>query len=474
MSEQTISRRGEASPALCAVLTTAPRWAGIVALCVCLVPVRGQGEGSLLTSAPVQPHYEGQVRLDYDYRSQGDSKDSDFYGSWYGGAHDLGNGYLDFYASGRAHRDLDGSSLYDGTFRSPDDARGVTENRLQQAYLDAHDRNSDLQVRLGRQYIDEADFLQLDGGLVSLFDNGKLGGNAYFGVPVSYYLPVTGDLAGGASLVGRPWTGNRTRFTYADYYDHSADQSDHNFFVDLQQELSDAVRTRAQASILNGDFRMAYVDCSYFAPDGSTDAHIGGSRWGEFDAKTVAYSPLYQQFGVQQPYTFLYAKLSYAITPKWMISPGISANRADDSGQNFSNRDYSDYDLTLIYAPIKALSTSVSLHYWNVDGGDSLLGLNGEIRYRYRRLWEISAGSAYVQNTYNSYSDIAYSINGGQTVFQENGTVTKETPYSLSYFLRTRWNFTPRTSLRLEGSIEDDKEVSALSYELRSSLQVRL
>ena len=441
---------------------------------VCLVGPGARSEDPPATPAVVQPRYDGRVRLDYDFQSQGSSRYSDFYGYWYGNARDLANGQADVYVAGRQHNELDNASPYDGTYWSLDNAEGVSDSRLLQAYLDAHDRDGDMRLRLGRQYVDVADYLQIDGGQAILFENRGLGGRAYFGQPVSYYSSVAGDLAGGLSLVGRPWSGNRARFSYADYYDHSEGQGDQNYFVDIQQEITDTMRSRAQLSVLNDEFRMAHIDCSFFDPQGDVDMHAGVSRWGEFDANTIAYSPLYQQLGPQQPYTYLYAKLSYAITPKWMLSPGVSISRTDDGDQNFSNNDYNDYDLTLIFEPDKAFSASVSLQYWDIQGGNGFLGLSGEARYRYRRIWEVSLGSAYVDYTYNSYSDISYSVNDGQTVFHEDGTVTTETPYALSYFLRAKWNITRRLVVRLQGEIEDDQTQTDLNFRCLSSVEVRL
>ena len=437
------------------------------------VPARGFSEESLIKSYGVQPKYEGRIRMDYDYRAEGTSKDEDFYGYWYGSARDLGNGRFDFYASGREHTDLDGASQFDGTFRSLDDAKGVTEDRLLQAYGDIHDRNGSMRLRLGRQYIDVADYLQLDGGQVILFENGDLGGRAYLGRPVSYYSSVSGDLAGGLSVVGRPWKGNQTRFTYSEFYDDSIGRGDHNYFVDVQQEMTDAIRTRAQASVLNDEFRMAQLECSYAAPDGNSDLRVGASRWGQFDAKTMAYSPLYNQLGTQQPYTYLYTRLAYAFNSKWMLSPGVSYRLTDSGDQNFNNRNYSDYDLTLAYEPVKAISSSLSLQYWNVDGGDRFLGLSGEVRYRYRRLWEVSLGSAYVDYTYQSYSDLSYSLNGGSTVLHADGSVTQENPYTLTYFLRTKWKVSRNLVLRLQGELEDRKDAADLSYRCRGSVEVK-
>ena len=426
-------------------------------------------------AAPYQisPKFEGRIRMDYDYRSEGSSKDEDLYGYWYGGARDLGNGRFDFYASGRDHTDLDGSTPYDGTFRSVDDAKGVTEDRLLQAYGDVHDRDGNMRLRLGRQYIDVADYLQIDGGQATLFENKSLGGRAYFGQPVSYYTPVPGDYAGGLSVVGRPWKGNQTRFTYSEFHDDSVGQSDQNYFVDVQQEITDAVRTRGQMSVLNDEFRMAQLDCSCFAPDGNTDLYFGASRWGQFDARTRAYSPLYNQLGLQEPYTYLYTRLAYAFNPRWMLSPGVSYRLTDGGEDNYNNRNYSDYSLSLTYEPIKAISSSLSLQYWNVEGGDSFLGLSGDVRYRYKRLWEVSVGSAYADYTYQSYSDLSYSINGGTTVLDADVSVKTDNPYTLTYFLRTKWNVARNLVLRLQGDLEDRKDAADLSYRCRGSVEVK-
>jgi hypothetical protein len=392
----------------------------------------------------------------------------------YGSATDLEDGRYDIYISGQSHSDLDNSSTVDGTYRSVEDAHGVVENRFYQAYLDAHDRKGEVRLRLGRQYVEEADYLQLDGGQLMLYENRNFGGRVFGGVPVSYYSSVGGDYAGGLSLVGRPWAGNRSRLTYTEYYEDEAGESDKNYLADVQQEVTESVRTRTRLSVLNDTFRLGSFDVNCFAPDGETDVRFGGSRWGEYDSSTRAYSPLYSQFSTQQPYTYLYAKMDYSLGPMWMLSPGVSTKRTDSGGPEYSNRDYTDYELAVTFEPIKALSASLALEYWDVSSGDGFVGLSGEVRYRHSRKWEVSLGSAYMDYTYNSYSDIAYSISDGQTVFHEDGTVTEESPYALTYFLRTRWNITRRLIMRLQGDIEDDEAATDLSYRCRGSIEVRL
>ncbi|MBU4460017.1 MAG: hypothetical protein KJ579_05575 [Verrucomicrobia bacterium] len=418
-----------------------------------------------------------RLRAEYDVRSQGDDRDSDLYGYLYGGVRDLNDGRLDVYVSGRLHSDLDeseASSSDADPFWSLDDSDGVTERRLLQAYADLHDRAGRLSLRGGRQYVEIADYLHLDGGQVAYREQERLGGRVYVGRPVSYYTSVSGDLAAGLSLVGRPWTGNRTRLTFAHYRDDSEDGSDRDYFLDMQQNFSDEMRARGQVSFLNDEFRMGRLDLFFFSDDGKTDLALGGSHWGRFDARTRAYSPLYRVLGEQEPYSYAYVRLTQQIVPTVFLSPGASARFAGSGDNDANNRDYRNCDLTLTYEPVRAFSASVSLQYWDVDAADSFLGVAWEARYRHRRVWEVSAGAAYAQYTYDSYSDISYSVNGGQTVFSENGTVVEKSPYVYTYFVRARWNLTRHLAVRIQFDIEDDQAASDLAFRGRGSLEVRL
>jgi len=444
-------------------------------VCLGLVPRQGRAEPLLAAKPPeVEASYDARVRVEYEYRKMGDEKDSDLYGYWSGSGRDMANGRVDIYASGWMHKDLDkpsSSSLADNSFLSLEDAGGVSDNRLMQLYGDVHDRDGQLHLIAGRQYIDVADYLHLDGAQATLFDNGSLGGRAFWGKPVSFYTPVSDDTAWGLSLVGRPWTGNSMRFTYTEY--DSPGGNDANYFVDVQQELSEAVRVRAQLSVLNDQFRMGSLDCYYFAPSGETDLYVGGSRWGSFDAKTRLYSPLFEVLGTQDPYTYAYARLTQVLFSHVTISPGVSCRFADGDASSYANRSYRDYDLTLTYEPIRAISASLSLDYWDMDGGDSFFGVSGDVRYRYGKIWELSVGSSYTKYTYNTYSDISYSANGGQTFFSQDGTITQQTPDCYSYFIRAKWNIGKHLVLRVQGDIENDSSASDLAYEGRASLEVK-
>ncbi len=437
--------------------------------------------GEAETPAPPPPAYTPKItarlRLEYEYKAQGSDHDSDFYGRLYSSAKNLDDGKLDAYLSARVHTDFDETttkSLADDPFVEIEDTSVVTEDRLLQLYADYHTQNRTLALRGGRQYIDVADYLQMDGGQIMVNENGRLGGRVYVGHPVSYYTAVSGDYAAGASLVGRPFYGNQSRFTYSRYSDDSEDGADNNYYIDTRQSVTDTIRVRGQASMLNDEYRMAQADLFLQTEDGMTDAVIGGSYWGSFDAKTRAYSPLYRVLGEQDPYSYFYARLTQQLAPKWLLSPGASIRLADegvDTVQN--NRDYENYDLTLIYQPNRSFNASIAAEYWVVDPSDSFLGFSGELRYRSGKVWEVSGGAYYAQYTYDTYSDISYSASGGQTVFTESGTIVEESPFVKTYFIRGKHRLTKWLTGRAQFDVEDDDNAEDLAYRVRASIEVR-
>lgn len=440
-----------------------------------IAPVGEQAAPTLLNRARKEASYRVRLRLEYDYRESGEDRDSDLYGYWYARANNLADGRIDLYTSGRTYSDLDdtSTSYAEDIFVSLDDLDDVTQERVLQLYAEIHDRLQRLRLRGGRQYVDIADFLQLDGGQFMLFEDEAFGGRVYAGQPVSYYTSVSGDLAGGLSLVGRPWWGNRTRFTFARYEDDSEEASDENYFLDFDQKASETSRFRGKASVLNGDFRMASLDFYYFAPDSVSDLYLGASYWGTFDARTRLYSPLYSVLGELQPYTYAYGRFTQEVQPWLLLSPGISARFVDGEKQDFSNRDYANYDLTFIFEPNRAWNASVAIEYWDVEDDDTTLGLSGDIRYRHGRIWEVSGGAAYLDYSYNTYSDFSYVANGGQTVFTGDGTVAQQSPDAYTYFLRAKWNINRHLMLRVQGDIEDNSELEDLAYRGRGAVEVR-
>lgn len=434
-----------------------------------LVSIPGHG------AEPAKADFSGSVRATHDYRALGEFDDSDGYAFWYLRARNLADKRIDFYTSGRLHQDLDGAgnSFTNDPFISLEDTSLQDSVRVLQLYIDLHDRKNRMNLRGGRQYVDIADYIQMDGLQAMLFENQKLGGRVFMGQPVSYYTSISGDLFGGVSLVGTPWQGNRSRATYARYQDDSIGEADNSYFFDVRQQVAEEIRSRAYLSVMNDDVRMGGIDCYYMSlEDKVFDAMVGARRWGEYNAYTRAYSPLVQTLGDQEPFTTAYGRVTSQILPTFYLSPGVMLRYPDES--NYTNRRFERFDLDFIYEPFDAFSASVALEYWNVESEDSFLGLSGDLRYRHHRVWEVSLGAAYLDYTYFQFSDFSLTADGGSTIVGEDGTRIEVSPYAFTYYLRGKWNINKHLALRISGEIEDDSYEEDVGYRIRTSFEVRL
>jgi len=440
------------------------------------------GAGLFLFPAPsageatATPDFYGSLRASYDYRSLGDYEDHDAYGFWHLRGRNLAEKRVEIYTSGRLHSDLDGTSsdAYD-PFGSIDDG-SKSDLRLLQFYVDIHDKKNQKALRYGRQYVDIADYIQMDGAQIRLFEQGDIGGRVFLGRPVSDYASVSGDLFMGASLVGRPWSGNQSRLTYARYEDDSESANDDHLFLDVKQQMSEEVRGRAYLSVMNEDVRMGGADLYYMSlSDRVLDAVLGVQRWGDYEAGSRAYSPLVDIMGDVEPYTTAYGRITTEVLTWLYLSPGAMVKQPDDS--DFTNRAFERYDLSFILEPADGLSTTIALEYWDVEDNDRFFGVSGDIRYRYRKLWELTLGAAYVDYTYLQLAD--YSVftddNPSPAIIQPlDGTRVERSPDAFTYYLRGKWNITENTALRISGEIEDDSDEEDLGYRVTTSVEVWL
>ena len=421
---------------------------------------------------PVKSHFSGSLRGTYDYRQQGKYDDHDAYAYWYLRGRDLADKKVEVYTSGRVHSDLNGTTSDYDPFGSIDD-NSDGDLRLLQLYVDVHDPKKKMALRIGRQYVDVADYIQMDGLQAMLFEQKRLGGRVFVGKPVSDYSSVSGDAFFGASLVGKPWEGNRSRFTYARYEDDSVSAADDHYFLDVRQQVKESIRSRAYLSVMNEDVRMGGLDLFYVSLEEKVfDVAMGVRRWGEYNADTRVYSPLVAVLGEQEPYTTAYGRFTTQIMPLLYLSPGAMTRQPDHS--DATNQRFERYDISLVFEPTESLSGSVAVEYWDVEDDDRFFGLSGDIRYRYRKLWELSAGAAYVDYTYSQFSDFSVVTKDGLVVANLDGTKVERSPNAFTYFLRGKWKITQNTAWRLSGEVEDDSDEDDLGYRIRTSFEVRL
>lgn len=421
-------------------------------------------------------HISGQSRTVYQYRSSDEDTDEDLYQYIFVRGRSLVDHQLDLYLSGRFHSDLDstGDSLADDIFTSVEDTRDADELHVYQLYVDTHTQGRLVRMRTGRQYIDVADRLHLDGIQFKFTEDRRFGGRVFFGLPVSYYSDVDHDNAAGASLVGRPWKGNQARFTYALYSDNSEDDRDFHYALDIKQRYTDAFRMRARASALDDDFHRAGVDAFYFPGDADFDCVAGIHRWGGLADKTRAYSPLTRVLGRRDPYTYAYVRVYNRVLPWLWVSPGAAFRQLVHSSDSDSfNREYANYDLTFTFEPCERWSISIAGEQWDVNGGDSFFDVSGEVEYKHGKVWEVSVGADYVAYDYEQFSDFSYSGDAGDIRVSSDGTTVEESPDAYTYYLRAKWNIARLLSLRIRGEIEDNSVEEDDSYGVRTSVVLK-
>lgn len=418
----------------------------------------------------------GQLRSVYQYRSAEGEKDSDLYQYLYFSDRDLLKRHLDFYVSGKIHRDLDGSStsLADDIYSSLEDTSRTTDDFVYQLYLEAHDRAREFSLRAGRQYIEVADYLHIDGAQLTVRERAKLGGRIFYGLPVSYYSPVSGDRAFGASLIARPWSQNDTRLTYVRYQDNDRDADDERLALTSRQRWNDDWRSSVLASQMNGSFESAGLDVFYSPVGSDFDCSLTARRWEGTSGDTVAYSPLLQVLGTRAPYTYLSARLSKGILPWLYVSPGISARLMSGDAEDAHNRNYMHYDMTIVVEPGRAWNASLAGEYWSVDHGDSFFGVSGEIMYRRPKAWEIAAGAGFFRYTYDQFYDFSGTIDAGDVRFDSDGTLIENSPDSFSYFIRGRYHISRSVSVQVRGEVEDNSEMKELNFMGQAVLLIRI
>jgi hypothetical protein len=435
-------------------------------------PVRAQDEEP--DSSGVRPSISGENEFVYRYRNWEGDSDSDFYDYWYLRGRDLLDGRVDAYFSGRLHKDLDGSSisLADDVFASIEDVNDDGwEDQIYQLYADIHDLGRNFGARVGRQYIDDGDWLQIDGVDLRAFEREPVSVHGFVGRPVSYYSGTSDDWAYGGSVTARPWWGNRSRLTYIRYEDDSRQENDDWYALDVWQRLTDEWRTRGRLSFVDDRFQTAAVDVTYYNLPGDLDVFLHASYWGGLGQESREYSPLFSILGELEPYFFASARFNKVLTEWLTVSPGVSGRFVEGSKRDTRNRQYGHYDLSFIFEPFQDLYLTVAGEYWDVNRGDEFWGVTGEVLYRPDAPWEAAVGTGYIDYTYQRFNGGNDPL--GDLTISDDGVVTEISPDAYSVYGRCKVDFTRHLWGSIRGEIEDNSLESDLAYALRTSVAVR-
>lgn len=143
---------------------------GLLVVFTCLTGAPAVADAQGMDDQWLRQHFSLENRTTLDYRFAGGEKDLDFYDHLYLRGSNLWGSRVDFYASGRLNKDLDGSSqsLANDLFAGGEDRENHWDDQVYQIYGDLHDIKNRYGLRLGRQYVEWAEGFQVDGGLARL------------------------------------------------------------------------------------------------------------------------------------------------------------------------------------------------------------------------------------------------------------------------------------------------------------------
>ncbi|PKN66061.1 MAG: hypothetical protein CVU57_07735 [Deltaproteobacteria bacterium HGW-Deltaproteobacteria-15] len=413
-------------------------------------------------------HFSLENRITYRARSYAYGyRDADIYDHWYAEGRNLFQNRLDVYFSGRVDKDLEGHS---GSFPEWEGKSSGFEGDIYQLYGDIHSEKSGLGLRFGRQYVEEADGLHLDGGVLRFGLYGGWSMRAILGRVVDEGGWFEEQWAYGLSLSGSLWKGNANRLT-AVYFDRES-ESITRYSLDTWQRFGNA-RVQMGADFLDRELETTSLNLAYFPEEGNLDAFLSISYWAGLNKDVFGNAYLSKLFGAVQPYTFATARLTWRALSWLSISPYVAGRESSGEGDGGINRDYRRYGLTFTFNPHPHWTLSLTGDYWGVRSGDRFFGVTGEVEYHPSKDFWFSFGTGYLNYRYELNEGLAYASLPGDVTASDYGTITRVSPDVYSAFGRIRYKINDYLSIRLNGEIEKDTLEKDYSWSILTALVIR-
>ncbi len=410
---------------------------------------------------------DGSLTSEYRLRHRGGESDQDIYEHLNLSVRDLIPGYVSFHTSARWHKDIDGDRIgygyEDDVFLDLDDARDHNfADRIYDLYIDIENLADQLTLRVGRQYIDEADWLRLDGvsARLGLARNWEF--LLFAGRPVTFYSGTYHDLAAGGAVSYRYRPTGKARLLFY-RYDQDSDRAGDQFSLELWDSVWRELRVHARANVLDGNFSRLDLDAAYFVESAGLQLDAWYSRlFHTLEDESLPFNPLFTALGDLKPYHYGQARAMKFLGDKWTLSGGVTGRVVDDEDENASNQDYWNEDISLGFTPCERWFFSLSAQRWDAEGENRLNGLYGDATWRPSKQWEFSAGAGTVDYVYEYYDDI---------LFKDD---YHRAPDARSYYAKLRWRPRKTLSLSARAELEDNVEVEAGREDTFFSLRAML
>ena len=408
---------------------------------------------------------DGSLYSEYRLRHRDGESDQDLYEYLTLRVKDIVPGHVSAYLSMRWHEDLDGIGHYgyaDDMFLDLDDARDI-DDQIYNLWVDIKSEGDAVRLRVGRQYIDEAEWLHLDGAALRVRPARDWELLAFGGRPVTFYSGTSGDWAAGAGATWRYRPTGRGRLLFYHYDQESVDNN--RLMLEVWDRFANRLRMHSKFSLLDGDADIFFIE-------GSLDIHECGIQIDAqysrlFDTReneALPWNPLYAALGDLQSYHYGSLRAIKFWGEMWTLSGGVSGKSVDGDDENATNQDYASYDVSLGFHPTPQWDFTLTAMRWEAEGENRLNGFYGDITWRPVREFEISAGAGTVDYVYEYYDDI---------LFQDD---YRRTPDARSYYVKARWRPRERLSVGVRAELEDDVDLEDddgdTFFTLRTSVSV--
>lgn len=512
-----------------ALLKNAPCFVLVTALCLWAAPALAEEEAPAQVDSEAAPMAEmpveeapartgwikGSAVFDLDAATARDDEDIDLYqrlrldiapAEWQ---------KLSFSTSMWVHEDLDSDESANSALRDINDSYGGDVNaRLLHMYLQADNLWGQSTLRLGRQRVIEGPVFNRIDGLYFKQYRTHWDWYVYGGARASLYDDSHDDLSAGGGLAFNASTNTRLGldFMYADdhrdgnrrirnpiarlryrffshyrYFDKEVD--DTLVALSLWHDFTPNVRLFTRYTLNDGDNDELLLDLTgYYAPWDVSYEVMYRRLLDRIGDRVNDLSGFYRILGPEEEYQHFLFSVHKPLNEKVTLSLEAEVHDSKAADAYTGNRDYTR--LAAIVSTenlIPGINLSLATEYWDVDDGDGLWALTGEVRKEWDRL-ELFAGA-----DFERYRDELIEYNAVPGLIRQTafffvpGVFTRFTPLVrlidspevrtrqniYSFYTGVKWAIEENQDLRAKLSYENDDRPESPYWRFQASYEIR-
>lgn len=340
------------------------------------------------------------------------------------------------------------------------------EFRLYTAYVNLNQAGATgASLRLGRQFVDEIDFVHFDGVSARLRPTARIDAQVFGGKPVSFFSGTSGETLYGARGEFRATPRARGAGTFYRY--DGSEVTDDLLSLEGWYRWSLWAQSYLKYSWLNSDPYILQSDHFVRADRAGLDISVQTvSLLEPVSESTLNFNPYFPLLNSFTPFDFASVLAIKDLGDHASLRAGFdlrSADNVDDPVTVFNNRNFRRGILGFELRPTDTLTVALDAEYWKVDDDDRFTGFSGELEYRPTSRWTFTGGAEYGEYV-QVYRDELALLFGEEKTF-------RITPDVITYFTRARWRngrIAVSASLEYEDNSEDSDDW--LSFQLRLGL----